>query len=129
MKKLPIIAVPSNGNGGLNEIMHMRFGRCDSITIATIENNNVKAIKAIPIYVSEEIGNLGIYVANIVINNSATGVIVKYIGSKAFQSLFSQNIKIFQAPHEKLTIKQSIELYIQGNLQELTEPNAHLINK
>ena len=129
MKKLPIIAVPSNGNGGLNEIMDMRFGRCDSITIATIENNNVKAIKAIPIYVSEEIGNLGIYVANIVINNSATGVIVKYIGSKAFQSLFSQNIKIFQAPHEKLTVKQSIELYIQGNLQELTEPNAHLINK
>ena len=35
---MEIIAVPSNGKGGLNEDMSPRFGRCSSFTFVSINN-------------------------------------------------------------------------------------------
>ncbi len=124
---MPTLAVPSAGKGGLNDALNLRFGKCDSITIVFVEDKNIKAVKTIPIHISETIGNLGIYVANIVQNNGASDVIIRYIGHKAFQLLSSYKIKIFKTTNEKLTVKKSIELYIQRKLKLITEPNAHLI--
>ena len=124
-----IIAVPSKGDGGLNNFLNKRFGRCDSITIISIEDDIIKAVKAIPIYATETIGNLGIYVAEIVRKNRASDVIIRYIGPKAFQSLNSQNIKIYQSPDEDLSVKECIDLFIQGKLTMIKESNSHLINK
>jgi len=36
-----IIAVPSGGSGGLNELMFSRFGRCPSFTFVNVENKNI----------------------------------------------------------------------------------------
>lgn len=126
---MPIIAVPSKGSGGLNEFMNPRFGKSDSITLVSIEEHNIKAVKVLPIYSTEAIGNLGIYIAELIGKNMASDTIVRYIGHKAFKSLNAQNVKIFNAIDETLTIKQLIDLFIQGKLQILTEPNAHLINE
>ncbi len=126
---MPIIAVPSKGSGGLNEFMNLRFGKSDSITLVSIEEHNIKAVKVLPIYSTEAIGNLGIYIAELIGKNMASDIIVRYIGHKAFKSLNAQNVKIFNVIDETLTIKQLIDLFIQGKLQILTEPNAHLINE
>ncbi len=126
---MPIIAIPSKGSGGLNEFLNPKFGRSDSITLVSIEDRDIKAVKIIPIYSSEAIGNLGIYVAEIIGKNNASDAIIRYIGHKAFQSLNAQNVKIFHAVDEGLTIKQCIDLFIQGKLPPLTEPNAHLISE
>lgn len=124
-----IVAVPSKGSGGLNELLNRRFGKSDSITLVSIEDQNIKSVKVRPIYSTEAIGNLGIHIAEIIGKNKASDTIVRYIGHKAFQSLNAQNVKIFHAIDENLTIKQHIDLFIQGKLQTLTEPNAHLINE
>ena len=126
---MPIIAIPSKGSGGLNEFLNPKFGRSDSITLVSIEDRDIKAVKIIPIYSSEAIGNLGIYVAEIIGKNNASDAIIRYIGHKAFQSLNAQNVKIFHAVDEGLTIKQCIDLFIQRKLPPLTEPNAHLISE
>ena len=42
-----IVVVPSFGNGGLNETMNPRFGRCDSFTFVTIEDKSIKEVKAV----------------------------------------------------------------------------------
>ncbi len=126
---MPIIAVPSEKNGGLNDFLNLRFGRCNSITFISIEDGNIKSVKVVPIYTTEIMGNLGIHAAEIVRQNKASDVIIRYIGEKAFQSLNSQNIKIFQALDERITIKQLIDLFIQGKLTEAKESNAHLIKE
>lgn len=126
---MPIIAIPSKGSGGLNEFLNPKFGRSDSITLVSIEDRNIKAVKIIPIYSAEAIGNLGIHVAEIIGKNNASDAIIRYIGHKAFQSLNTQNVKLFYAVDESLTIKQYIDLFIQGKLPTLTEPNAHLIKE
>lgn len=126
---MPIIAIPSKGSGGLNEFLNPKFGKSDSITLVTLENRNIKAVKVLPIYSTEAIGNLGIYISELIGKNMASDTIVRYIGHKAFKSLNAQNVKIFNVIDETLTIKQLIDLFIQGKLQILTEPNAHLINE
>jgi len=126
---MPIIAIPSKGSGGLNEFLNPKFGKSDSITLVTLENRNIKAVKVLPIYSTEAIGNLGIYISELIGKNMASDTIVRYIGHKAFKSLNAQNVKIFNVIDENLTIKQLIDLFIQGKLQILTEPNAHLINE
>ncbi|MFX0137630.1 MAG: NifB/NifX family molybdenum-iron cluster-binding protein [Candidatus Hodarchaeota archaeon] len=126
---MSIIAVPSSKNGGLNETVNKRFGKSENLTFITVENENIKAVKIIPIYVTEIIGNLGMHAANMIANNNASDVIIRYIGRKAFSSLNSKNINIFQAPDETLTVKQCVDLFIQGKLLKVKEPNAHLINK
>ena len=123
-----IIAVPSSRNGGLDETVNQRFGKSENFTFITVENKNIKVVKIIPIYVTEVIGNLGIHAANVIINNNASDVIMRYIGSKAFGSLSSKNIKLFQAPDEEGTIRKCVDLFIRGKLRRVTAPNAHLIN-
>ena len=126
---MPIIAVPSEKNGGLNDFLNLRFGKCNSITTISIEDGNIESVKVVPIYRTETIGNLGIHIAEIIGQNKASNVIIGYIGKKAFQSLNSQNIKIFQASDESITVKQCFDLFIQGKLIEIKEPNAHLIKE
>ena len=126
---MPIIAIPSKGSGGLNEFLNPKFGKSDSITLITLEDRNIKAVKVIPIYSTEAIGNLGIHLAEIIGNNKASDVIVRYIGHKAFQQLNSQNVNIIHAREGNLTIKQHLDLFIQGKLPILAEPNAHLIKE
>ena len=126
---MPIIAVPSEKNGGLNDFLNLRFGKCNSITTISIEDGNIESVKVVPIYRTETIGNLGIHIAEIIGQNKASNVIIGYIGKKAFQSLNSQNISIFQASSERITVKQCFDLFIQGNLKEVKEPNAHLIKE
>ena len=126
---MPIIAVPSKNNGGLNDFLNLRFGRCNNITFISIEDKNIKSVKVVPIYTTEIIGNLGIHAAEIIKQNKGSDVIIGYIGKKAFQSLNSQNIKIFQTLKEGITVKKCIDLFIQGILTEVKESNAHLIKE
>ena len=126
---MPIIAVPSEKKGGLNDFLNLRFGKCNSITIISIEDGNIESVKVVPIYNTETIGNLGIHIAEIIGQNKVSNVVIGYIGKKAFQSLNSQNIKIFQAIDERITVKKCFDLFIQGKLIEIKEPNAHLIKE
>ncbi len=126
---MPIIAVPSEKNGGLNDFLNLRFGKCNSITTISIEDGSIESVKVVPIYRTETIGNLGIHIAEIIGQNKASNVIIGYIGKKAFQSLNSQNISIFHASSERITVKQCFDLFIQGKLIEIKEPNAHLIKE
>jgi predicted Fe-Mo cluster-binding NifX family protein len=125
---MTIIALPSKGNGGLNEVIEKRFGKCESITLVSLKNKNIEEVKTFPIHLNEVIGNLGTYVASVINSNDASVAIVRFIGSKAFKSLISQEIKIFHIAVDELIIKKCVESYIQDKLTILSKPNAHLIN-
>lgn len=126
---MPVIALPSNGDGGLNDSLSIRFGRCDNITIVTMEDKNIVAVKVIPIQKDKAMGNLGTYVAKVIKEDRASGVIVKFIGSKAYRALSSENIHIFRISDKDLLVRQCIELFNREEMELLKAPNAHLIEE
>jgi predicted Fe-Mo cluster-binding NifX family protein len=119
-----IVAVPTFGEGGLNELLNPRFGRCNSFTFVTIENNEIKAVKTVPNHGADAMGGAGVQATQTVGNNGATVVIAGNLGPNAYQSLYSLNIKIFKAPIENKTVKQCIDLYLENKLIEMSNANV-----
>jgi len=119
-----IIAIPTNGKGGLKEDLSPRFGRCSSFTFVTIENNEINSVKTVPNHAGEAMGGAGVQASQIVGMNNANVVIVGKLGPNAAQALSALNLKIIAAPSEILSVKKVIDLYIGGQLQELSGSNV-----
>ncbi|MFX0028666.1 MAG: NifB/NifX family molybdenum-iron cluster-binding protein [Candidatus Hermodarchaeota archaeon] len=126
---MPVIALPSEGEGGLNDSISVRFGKCSSITIVSIEQKSIVAVKVIPVGRNIVLGNLGVYIAKLIRENNASDVIVKFIGSKAYHALSSENIHIFKVSNKDLDIKQCIDMFKRGEILLLEGPNSHLIKE
>jgi len=119
-----IVGIPTFGNKGLNEVMNNRFGRCNSFTFVTIENNEIVEVKSVANDAQGAMGGAGIQAAQIIGNNGATEVIVGNLGPNAANSLNAINIKIYQAQGGSLTVKELIDLLLSGKLQVLTSSNV-----
>lgn len=121
---MEIIAVPTNGKGGLNEDLSPRFGRCSCFTFITIENNEIHSVKTVPNHAGQAMGGAGVQASQIVGMNNANVVIVGKLGPNAAQALNALNLKIIEAPNEILSIKKVIDLYLGGQLQEIGGSNV-----
>ena len=121
---MSIIAIPSMGNGGLNDQMSPRFGRCASFTFVEVQNDEIKAVKTVPNPAANAMGGAGVQATQIIGNNGANIVIVGFLGPNASNGLNSLNIKIVQAPNEAMTIKEVMNLYIKGKLQTISNSNV-----
>ena len=121
---MSIIAIPSMGSGGLNDEMSPRFGRCTSFTFVELENDEIKAVITIPNIAADAMGGAGVQATQIIGNNGANAIIVGFLGPNAASGLNALNIKIFQAPNKAITIKEVINLYIEGKLQTITNSNV-----
>ncbi|MHA1688761.1 MAG: NifB/NifX family molybdenum-iron cluster-binding protein [Promethearchaeota archaeon] len=119
-----IVAVPSFGQGGLNEYVNPRFGRCASFTFVEIIENEIKSVKAVPNQAAGAMGGAGIQAAQLVGNYGATDVIVGFLGPNAAQGLMSLNLNLYQAPQQQITVKEAIDLYIQGKLPKIGGSNV-----
>ena len=121
---MEIIGVPSNGKGGLNEDMSLRFGRCSSFTFVSVDNNEISVVKTVMNHANQAMGGAGIQASQIVGTNNANVVIVGNLGPNAVQSLNSLNLKIVRAPNQQLTVKQAVDLYMEGKLHAITSSNV-----
>ncbi len=119
-----IIGIPSIGDGGLNNDMNPRFGRCESFTFIEIEENEVKAVKIVSNRAANAMGGAGVQATQILGENNASIVIVGFLGPNAANGLNALNIKIFQAPDTKLKIKEVVNLFIQGKLEQVSSSNV-----
>jgi len=119
-----IVGIPTFGDKGLNEVMNNRFGRCNSFTFVTIENNEIVEVKSVANDAQGAMGGAGIQAAQIIGNNGATEVIVGSLGPNAMSSLSALNLKIYQSQGGSLTVKELIDLRLSGKLQVLTSSNV-----
>jgi len=119
-----IIAIPSNGQGGLDDTMSQRFGRCMSFTFITLDNNEIKEVKVVSNEAANAMGSAGIQAAQTVGTNKANVVIVGFLGPNAGDALNALKLKILQSTSQNLTIQQVINLYLEGKLQELAGSNV-----
>ena len=114
---MEIIAIPSHRKGGLNEIVHPKFGRCDSFTFITLNNNEITQVKVIENSAAEETRSRGTLAAKIVRNNGAEKLIVKKLGPNASVALNSLKVKTYQAPDGSILVKDLLALYLKGKLK------------
>jgi predicted Fe-Mo cluster-binding NifX family protein len=119
-----VIAIPSMKEGGLNDEMSPRFGRCPSFTFVELENNEIKAVKTVPNHAMNAMGGAGVQATQIIGNNNAKIVIVGFLGPNAANGLNALNIEVFSAPNQRMTIKDVIDLFIQGKLQPMSSANV-----
>jgi predicted Fe-Mo cluster-binding NifX family protein len=124
LKDMSIIAIPSMGKGGLNDQMSPRFGRCASFTFVEVENKQIKAVKTVPNPASNAMGGAGVQATQIIGNNGASVVIVGFLGPNAAEGLKALNIEMFHAPNQSITIKEVMNLYLKGNLEEINSSNV-----
>ena len=119
-----IIAIPSAGKGGLSDLMDSRFGRCQSFTIVTLKNKDILEVKVTPNPAREEMGGAGILASQTVHNCGANEVIVGFLGPNAINSLRSLNLKVYHVSDNNLTVKDTIDLYIDGKIEILESANV-----
>jgi len=121
---MDIIAIPSNGEGGLDDTMSPRFGRCMGFTFVTLENNEITEVKTVINEAANAMGSAGISAAQTVGTHKASVVIVGFLGPNASDALNALNLKILQISDQGLTIKQVINRYLEGGLPELAGANV-----
>jgi len=123
-----IIAVPSNKDGGLNELMNSRFGRSPSFTFVTIEEKKIIMVKAIQNPGSAGIGKAGIESAKLLKENKASVLIVDLLGPNAANTISSMGINVYHASsqnnEQRLYIKEIISQYLEDKLEVLEGPNV-----
>lgn len=121
---MTIVGIPTFGNGGLNANVNPRFGRCQSFTFVTVENGEIETVKTVPNSAANAMGGAGIQAAQIIGSNNATAVIVGNLGPNAAQGLSSLQLDIYKAPNQQLTVKQAVDLYIEGKLNQISGANV-----
>ncbi len=114
---MEIIAIPSHRKGGLNEIVHPKFGRCDSFTFITLDNDEITQVKVIENSAADESRSAGNLAAKIVRHNRAEKLIVSKLGPNASMALNSLKIKTFRAPSRKILVKDLLALYLKGKIK------------
>ena len=121
---MDVIAIPSMSEGGLNDVMSQRFGRCNSFTFVELQDNEIISVKTIQNQAMNAMGGAGIQAAETVGNNNANIVIAGFIGPNAANALNALKTKIYQAPDKQVTIKELIELYKNNKLEQITSANV-----
>jgi len=114
---MEIIAIPSHRKGGLNEIFHAKFGRCDSFTFITVDNNAITQVRVIENSAADGTRSSGTLAAKIIKNNNAEKLIVSKLGPNASMALNSLKIKTFHAPVGKILVKDLLDLYLKGKIK------------
>ena len=115
------IAISSTGQG-LDSQMSPVFGRCPYFVFVDVdmETKEIKNEKTVPNSAAMQAGGAGVMSAQLVGNEKVEAVISGAAGPRAFGVLQQLGIKIFQGVPK--TVKENINLFLEGKLTEVSAP-------
>ena len=119
-----IIVVPTIKEGGIQSYINSRFGRTELFTLIKLKELKITAIKVISNIAIQSLNRIGVQVASLMKDHNVTDAIVRKIGNNLFSMLKQLNIRIFCAESKKITVKNALDLYLNGKLKELVQANA-----
>jgi len=115
------IAIPSNGNCGLNGVRSKHFGHCDVFTLIDIENG---IIKDESILNNEEHGHGGCIVpVNLLAKNDVNAIIVAGIGRRPLAGFQNAGIDVY-SDKVYLNINKVVYKLIEDKLQMMSVDEA-----
>lgn len=117
------LIVATENQDGINAPLAEHFGRAPYFTIVELDNNEVSNVSTVK-NVSEHVGGTGSphdYITQL----QPKALIVYGMGPRGIMAFQSAGIKVLKASGS--TVKEVVEAYTQGILEELTEgcPHAH----
>ena len=113
-----IIAVTSQGNGGLNAMVDPRFGRCASFTFVTIANGKINSVNVVNNAARMAGGGAGIQSAQAVGDNGTNVILTGNVGPDAYQGLNSLSLEIYTGL-SGMTVEAAVNKYLSGSLQSV----------
>ncbi len=110
------IAVPSNGNGGMDGTRAGHFGHCDVFTLVDVENSQIKNVT---ILANQEHVQGGCMVpVNLLSENRVNALIVGGIGMRPLMGFRQVGISVFH-DDQRPEIAPVVQDLIDGKLQEI----------
>ena len=111
------IAVPSNGNGGLDATRSGHFGHCDVFTLIDVENGEIKKVSTIQ---NQEHVQGGCMVPdNLLASHNVKALVVGGIGMRPLMGFKEAGIDVYHDA-QRPEIKPVVEDLIAGKLPEIT---------
>lgn len=111
------IAVPSNGQGGLESTRAGHFGHCDVFTFIDVEEGEIK--KVTTLQNQEHVQGGCMVPVNLLADNNVTALVVGGIGMRPLMGFRQVGIDVYHDA-ERIEIKPVVEDLIAGNLPEIT---------
>ncbi len=110
------IAVPSNGEGGLDGMRSGHFGHCDVFTFIDVENGEIKNVSTLQ---NQEHVQGGCMVpVNLLADNKVTALIVGGIGMRPLMGFKQVGIDVYH-DDQRPEIRPVVEDLIAGKLPEI----------
>ena len=111
------IAVPSNGNGGLDATRSGHFGHCDVFTVIDVENGAIKQVSTIQ---NQEHVQGGCMVpVNLLASHKVNALVVGGIGMRPLMGFKQAGIDVYH-DSQRPEIRPVVEDLIAGKLPEIT---------
>ena len=111
------IAIPSNGNGGMDETRSGHFGHCDVFTIIDVANGEIKNVSTIP---NQEHVQGGCMVpVNLLARHNVNALVVGGIGMRPLMGFKQAGIDVYH-DSQRAEIRPVVEDLIAGKLSEIT---------
>ena len=111
------ICVPTMGDRGLDETVSAHFGRALTFTIIDMETNEVRVLRN----ESEHFGGVG-YPPELLANADAQVLLTSGLGPRAINMFEQIGIEVYVGASG--TVRDAIEAFQRGMLQEATDENA-----
>ena len=111
------IAIPSNGEGGLDGTRAGHFGHCDVFTLVDVENGEIKEVSILQ---NQEHAQGGCMVpVNLLSDNSVNALIVGGIGLRPLMGFKQVGINVYH-DDQRTEIEPVVKDLIAGKLQEIS---------
>lgn len=110
------IAIPSNGQGGLDGIRAGHFGHCDVFTLVDVQDNRIQNVSILPN--QEHIQGGCMVPVNLLSQNEVTALIVGGIGMRPLMGFKQVGIHVFH-DDQRAEIAPVVDDLIAGNLPEI----------
>ncbi len=96
------------------------FGKSDWFAIVDLETNSVEKVENPAMHLER---GRGVFIAEMFSKKGVKAVLVKEIGPGAFEKVKSKGIEIFLVPMNVKKLEEGLNLFREGKLQPLEEPN------
>ncbi len=111
------VAIPSEGNGGLDGIRAGHFGHCDVFTCFDVEDGQIKQVT---ILANKEHVQGGCMVpVNLLAEAGVNALVVGGIGMRPLMGFQQVGIEVYH-DGERMDIRPVVEDFVAGKLQKIT---------
>lgn len=117
------VAVASQGQGGLDDVVSPMFGRCPTFTIVDIENGGIKGVNVVPNQAASAMRGAGIAAVQTLASLGVNAILAGRFGPNAYAACNQSGIQMVEA-QPGTRIRDAVQSFISGRLRTISAPTA-----